>query len=80
MNIDVIMPKMGESITEGTILEWKKNVGESIKLDETLFTGRRRYSDGNFPFTGHGKFGELPGLVIKFFLILRIQKDKFECF
>ena len=24
MNIDVIMPKMGESITEGTILEWKK--------------------------------------------------------
>ena len=25
--IDVIMPKMGESITEGTILEWKKKIG-----------------------------------------------------
>ncbi|MDP6133902.1 MAG: biotin/lipoyl-containing protein, partial [Candidatus Marinimicrobia bacterium] len=24
------MPKMGESITEGTILEWKKQVGDSI--------------------------------------------------
>ena len=28
--IDVVMPKMGESITEGTILEWKKKVGDSI--------------------------------------------------
>ena len=28
--IDVVMPKMGESITEGTILEWKKEVGDSI--------------------------------------------------
>ena len=28
MAIDVIMPKMGESITEGTILEWKKNIGD----------------------------------------------------
>ena len=36
MAIDVIMPKMGESITEGTILEWKKSVGDSIDLDETL--------------------------------------------
>ena len=25
MVIDVVMPKMGESITEGTILEWYKN-------------------------------------------------------
>ena len=31
MNIDVIMPKMGESITEGTILEWKKNIEQSEK-------------------------------------------------
>ena len=36
MIVDVIMPKMGESITEGTVLEWKKNVGDSIELDETL--------------------------------------------
>ncbi len=36
MIIDVVMPKMGESITEGTILEWYKEIGESIEKDETL--------------------------------------------
>ena len=36
MIVDVIMPKMGESITEGTILEWYKEVGETIDKDETL--------------------------------------------
>ena len=30
MIVDVLMPKMGESITEGTIVEWKKSVGEMI--------------------------------------------------
>ena len=34
--IDVVMPKMGESITEGTILEWKKKIGDSIGKDEPL--------------------------------------------
>ena len=32
MIVDILMPKMGESITEGTIVEWKKNVGEMIDL------------------------------------------------
>ncbi|MBX2821482.1 MAG: 2-oxoglutarate dehydrogenase, E2 component, dihydrolipoamide succinyltransferase [Rhodothermaceae bacterium] len=32
----VVMPKMGESITEGTVIAWHKKVGESIALDETL--------------------------------------------
>ena len=36
MIIDVVMPKMGESITEGTILEWYKEIGESIEKVETL--------------------------------------------
>ena len=36
MIVDVIMPKMGESITEGTILEWYKEVGDTIDKDETL--------------------------------------------
>ncbi|HIB29994.1 MAG TPA: hypothetical protein EYO24_05705, partial [Candidatus Marinimicrobia bacterium] len=34
MVIDVVMPKMGESIIEGTILEWRKKVGDSIEVDE----------------------------------------------
>ena len=36
MIVDVLMPKMGESITEGTIIIWKKKVGETISKDETL--------------------------------------------
>jgi len=34
--IEVVMPKMGESITEGTIIAWYKEVGDTIDLDETL--------------------------------------------
>ncbi|HCN24648.1 MAG TPA: hypothetical protein DIS65_04690, partial [Candidatus Marinimicrobia bacterium] len=36
MVTDVVMPKMGESIVEGTILEWRKEVGDSIEVDEIL--------------------------------------------
>ena len=34
--VELIMPKMGESIMEATILKWTKNVGDSIKIDETI--------------------------------------------
>lgn len=34
--IEVKMPKMGESITEGTIVQWVKNIGDYVSLDETL--------------------------------------------
>jgi len=36
MATDIIMPKMGESITEGTITEWKKKIGDEVKKDETI--------------------------------------------
>lgn len=36
MIVDIVMPKMGESITEGTIIEWCKKVGDAIELDEIL--------------------------------------------
>ena len=36
MIVDIVMPKMGESITEGTILEWRKKVGDSIEMDEII--------------------------------------------
>ncbi|PSQ88856.1 MAG: 2-oxoglutarate dehydrogenase, E2 component, dihydrolipoamide succinyltransferase, partial [Bacteroidetes bacterium QS_8_64_10] len=34
--VDVEMPKMGESITEGTVIEWHKAPGDEIEQDETL--------------------------------------------
>ncbi len=33
---DLIMPKMGESVAEATIIKWTKNEGDSIKIDETI--------------------------------------------
>ena len=35
-DISVVMPKMGESITEGTVIVWHKQVGDPVELDETL--------------------------------------------
>jgi len=37
MFVEVPMPKMGESIMEGTVIKWYKNVGDFVKKDETLF-------------------------------------------
>ena len=37
MAFDVVMPQMGESITEATILKWHRKVGETIGKDETLY-------------------------------------------
>ncbi len=37
MSFDVIMPQMGESIAEGTIVKWLKKVGDTVERDEPLF-------------------------------------------
>ena len=34
--VELVMPKMGESIMEATILKWVKNVGDSVEMDETI--------------------------------------------
>ena len=36
MKVDVVMPKMGESLQEGTIIKWLKNVGEKVERDEMI--------------------------------------------
>lgn len=36
MKVEVLMPKMGESITEGRILNWTKKPGDSVDKDETI--------------------------------------------
>jgi len=34
--VEVVMPAMGDSVSEGTVLEWHKDVGDSVSADETL--------------------------------------------
>jgi 2-oxoglutarate dehydrogenase E2 component (dihydrolipoamide succinyltransferase) len=36
MAVDVLVPQMGESVLEGTILEWKVKVGDKVKLNQAL--------------------------------------------
>ncbi|MEQ1922363.1 MAG: biotin/lipoyl-containing protein, partial [Pyrinomonadaceae bacterium] len=36
MSVEVVMPQMGESITEGTVSKWLKQVGERVEKDEAL--------------------------------------------
>ncbi len=35
--MNIIMPQLGETVTEGTITRWYKKAGDSVKADETLF-------------------------------------------
>lgn len=34
--VELIMPKMGESIIEATILSWTKQVGDPVEVDDTI--------------------------------------------
>ena len=59
MSIDVLMPKLGESIIEGTILEWKKKVGQDIGKDETLLEISTDKVDSEIPSPAEGKLIEI---------------------
>ena len=61
--VDVVMPKMGESITEGTILEWKKQVGDSINKDEALLEISTDKVDSEIPSPASGKIIEISAKV-----------------
>lgn len=60
---ELIMPKMGESIMEATILKWVKNVGDQVELDETIVEIATDKVDSEVPSPVAGKvvqvlFGE----------------------
>jgi pyruvate dehydrogenase E2 component (dihydrolipoamide acetyltransferase) len=54
MSVDVIMPQMGESIAEGTITKWLKQVGEKIERDEPLFEISTDKVDAEIPSPASG--------------------------
>ena len=51
---EVVMPKMGESIVEGTIVEWKKNIGDFVKRDEILLEISTDKVDSEIPSPTEG--------------------------
>ena len=36
MTVDIIVPTLGESVTEATVMRWNKQLGDAVVLDETL--------------------------------------------
>src|SRR5574342_1024698 len=52
--IDLVMPKMGESIAEGTIIKWIKKEGERIERDETILEINTDKVDSEIPSTASG--------------------------
>jgi 2-oxoglutarate dehydrogenase E2 component (dihydrolipoamide succinyltransferase) len=59
MATDVIMPQMGESIAEGTITRWIKNVGDTISRDEPLFEISTDKVDAEIPSPAAGTLTEI---------------------
>lgn len=57
--IDLVMPKMGESIMEATILKWHKKPGDSVKMDETVLEIATDKVDSEVPSTGEGTIAEI---------------------
>ena len=57
--VDLVLPKLGESIMEATILKWHKKVGDTIQLDETLLDIATDKVDSEIPSTAEGKIVEL---------------------
>lgn len=56
---ELVMPKMGESIMEATILRWHKKVGDFVKMDETLLDIATDKVDSEVPSTSEGVITEL---------------------
>ena len=53
------MPKMGESVMEGTVLEWKKAVGDTVEQDETLLEISTDKVDSEVPSPEAGRIVEI---------------------
>ncbi|GAC1355308.1 MAG: 2-oxoglutarate dehydrogenase, E2 component, dihydrolipoamide succinyltransferase [Acidobacteriaceae bacterium] len=56
---EVVMPQMGESITEGTITKWLKKVGDTVQRDEPIFEISTDKVDAEIPSPIAGKLSEI---------------------
>jgi pyruvate dehydrogenase E2 component (dihydrolipoamide acetyltransferase) len=57
--VDVIMPQMGESIAEGTLTKWLKQVGDTVERDEDLFEISTDKVDADIPSPASGTLVEV---------------------
>lgn len=57
--VDLVMPKLGESIMEATVLKWYKKPGDTVKQDETVLDIATDKVDSEVPSTAAGTITEL---------------------
>lgn len=57
--MDIVMPKMGESVSEGTIIKWHKKVGDLVKRDEIIFEISTDKVDTEIPAAEAGVLTEI---------------------
>ncbi len=57
--MNVVMPKMGESVSEGTIIKWHKKVGDAVKVDEIIFEISTDKVDTEIPSPSAGVLSEI---------------------
>ncbi len=57
--VDLLMPKLGESIMEATVLKWTKKIGENVKQDETVLEIATDKVDSEVPSTAEGTLSEI---------------------
>lgn len=57
--VDLVMPKMGESIMEATILKWHKQPGDTVAMDETILEIATDKVDSEVPSTAAGTVSEV---------------------
>ncbi|OYV92834.1 MAG: 2-oxoglutarate dehydrogenase, partial [Acidobacteria bacterium 21-70-11] len=67
MPVNVLMPQMGESITEGTIVRWFKAEGDEVVKDEPLLEISTDKVDAEVPAPASGRLGKIvhgPGTTV----------------
>ncbi len=57
--VDLVMPKLGESIMEATVLKWFKQPGDEVKMDETILEIATDKVDSEVPSTAAGVIEEI---------------------
>ncbi|GEP89572.1 2-oxoglutarate dehydrogenase E2 component (dihydrolipoamide succinyltransferase) [Chitinophaga terrae (ex Kim and Jung 2007)] len=57
--VELVMPKMGESIMEATILRWHKKAGDHVKVDETVLEIATDKVDSEVPSNAEGEITEV---------------------
>ena len=78
---DLVMPKMGESITEATVLKWLKQTGDQVARDEAVLEIATDKVDSEVPTPVGGRLVEVlhaEGAVVKVGAVLAILEDASE--